>query len=734
MSDNGLYIQMFSIHGLLRSRDMEMGRDSDTGGQIKYVVELAKHLGKHKKVDRVDLFTRLIDDNSVSDDYAVPIERISDNVRIVRIRARGRKYIRKEMLWPHLDEFVDQTIKFTKQEKLSPDVVHGHYADGGYVAMQLSEIWDIPFVFTGHSLGRPKLQKLLGEGMKESEIDRIFKIEQRIGVEEDVLKSADLVITSTNQEIERQYGMYKNGRLPEFQVIPPGLDVDKFYPYYHDLLEETGREESSRFASASVQEELNRFLKNPDKPLILALCRADKRKNINGLIRAYGEDRELQSIANLAIFAGLRKEVAGLTDSERDVLTEMLLLMDNYNLYGKMAIPKSINFEHEVPELFRIAARKRGVFVNPALTEPFGLTLIEAASSGLPLAATDDGGPQDINQNCKSGILFKATDTRQMSRAIKEILTNEETWKEFSKNGIINVREHYTWEAHASAYIKEILRVTQSQTDPGKVQNISHQPIGKRLSRLRSFIITDIDNTLTGPENQDLPELIELLKKNRDFIGFGIATGRHLDSALEHLEKHGVPVPDLMITSVGAEIYYSAKLIRDQGWDSHLARKWDREKVVRLLKKFDFLEYQSDEKTQRKYKVSYDMAPGKDRLAKIHDTLTRNRIPYNLIYSHGEYLDILPRRASKGKALRYLNYKWNIPLENFLVCGDSGNDEEMLKSRAQSVVVGNYSPELEKLKKDRSVYFAQRKYAGAILEAIDKLDFLEKARREKSAK
>jgi hypothetical protein len=39
----GLYIQMFSMHGLIRGRDLELGRDADTGGQTKYVVELARH-------------------------------------------------------------------------------------------------------------------------------------------------------------------------------------------------------------------------------------------------------------------------------------------------------------------------------------------------------------------------------------------------------------------------------------------------------------------------------------------------------------------------------------------------------------------------------------------------------------------------------------------------------------------------------------------------------------------
>ncbi len=60
--------------------------------------------------------------------------------------------------------------------------------------------------------------------------------------------------------------------------------------------------------------------------------------------------------------------------------SEILLLMDKYNLYGRMAIPKRHNTEHEIPQLYRIAAQSGGIFVNAALVEPFGLTLIEAAA------------------------------------------------------------------------------------------------------------------------------------------------------------------------------------------------------------------------------------------------------------------------------------------------------------------------------------------------------------------
>ena len=125
---------MFSIHGLVRSENLEMGRDADTGGQVKYVIELGKALSQHPSIKQVDLITRLIADKTVSEDYSTPIHKINDNFRIVRIQCGGKKYIRKELLWPHLDEFVDKTVKFFREENRLPDIVHGHYADAGYVA------------------------------------------------------------------------------------------------------------------------------------------------------------------------------------------------------------------------------------------------------------------------------------------------------------------------------------------------------------------------------------------------------------------------------------------------------------------------------------------------------------------------------------------------------------------------------------------------------------------------
>ena len=723
MTDKGLHIQMFSIHGLVRSENMELGYDADTGGQIKYVVELCNALSQVKGIGQVDLFTRLIKDKSYSRDYSRPIEQVNDKFRIVRIQCGGRKYMRKELLWPFMDEFADKTIKFIQQDNKVPDLVHGHYPDAGYVTRELARFFGIPLVYTGHSLGRSKKEQLLKDGVNIDDINKKLKIDHRIKMEELILKHADMVITSTNQEIEGQYGLYRSRTLPSYMVIPPGLNLEKFHPYYHDTFSTEEEKQNALFARASISQELERFFQHPDRPLILALSRPDKRKNIQGLVKAYGEDNDLQAMANLAVFAGIRKDISKKSDNERDVLTQMLLLMDKYNLYGKMAIPKKHDFEHEVPELYRIAAKKRGAFVNPALTEPFGLTLLESLACGLPIVATHDGGPKDIVANCQSGILVDPKDNSAITKAIKDIIANQDLWNEHSKNGIIKTRKHYTWESHVKTYTKAVqLLCRKDEKSTIKVRKPKHS-IGRRLVKLDHMVITDIDNTLLGGDKKDIASLMNLLEQHHEDLGFGVATGRYFESARDVLKTHGIKTPDIIISCVGSQISYGKSFYHDKGWETHISKKWNPGLMAARLKEIDYIRLQEDQ-FQRPYKLSYYMEPGKDRLARIHHVLTRNRFLYTLVYSSDKHLDILPYRASKGKAIRYLSYKWEIPLRNFLICGDSGNDKEMLKGDTCGVIVGNYSPELAPLKSAKKIYFSDNSFARGIIEGISHYNFI----------
>jgi len=722
MADTGLYLQLFSIHGLIRGENPELGRDADTGGQVKYVLELARALAAQEGVAQVDLVTRLIEDKTVSPSYAAALEPLGDKARIVRIQCGGRKYLRKELLWPHLEEFCDKTIRFLKQQRRIPDLFHGHYADAGQVAMNLAAAFDRPFVFTGHSLGRSKLERLLADGLAAEQIEKRYHISTRIEAEEHILDKARLVVCSTRQESQQQYGLYHGGRQAPFEVVPPGIELEIFHPYYEYRFSPQLLDERVKQVRMTLQAELQRFWSQPDKPFILALCRPDQRKNIAGLVRAYGMNRDLRALANLAVFAGLRQDISTMEDNEREVLTEMLLLLDTHDLYGKMAIPKRHDFATEVPELYRLCAEQGGVFVNPALVEPFGLTLIEAASCGLPIVATNEGGPVDIVANCDNGLLVDATEPARIAEALKELLVDRRCWEKCSQNGINGVREHYSWAAHCRHYLARLRplveggRVRAGSSADAMPAAGEKASFGARLISAQRLLIADIDNTLVG-EAKSLARLLALLEEQRETLAWGVATGRSLELTQEAIKQFGLGMPDIIISSVGTAIYYAPDLTMDTGWYRHICRRWKPERIREVLDELPFLALQG-EGMQRRHKISYFLDDDPELLARVHQALGQARLHCTIIYSHGHFLDVLPFRASKGKAIKYLMYKYQFQAENVMVAGDSGNDLDMLRGPACGLVVANHSSELERLKGKPRIHFSAHGYAAGIIDGL----------------
>ncbi len=715
-----MYIALVNIHGLIRSGNIEMGRDADTGGQTRYVIDLVKQLTQDYPDVQIDLFTRKIGDKRVSDEYNQQFEQISENCRIVRLPCGGKKYIRKELLWPYLDEYVDRMIEFLRKEDKEPDIIHGHYADAGYVAREVAGVFGIPLVFTGHSLGRIKKSYLQSSGVPDERIEEYYHMSRRILEEEKALERADLVITSTEYERDELFGVYEHRDKPNFQVIPPGLDLEKFFPYFHYEIQDPSITEEQKLAQYEMLKELNRFYNNPDKPIILALCRPERRKNIDMLIDVYGNSKEIQALANLAIVAGIRDDINSMEEGEQEVLTDMLLLMDRYDLYGRMAIPKHHNPERDVPELYRIAAMKRGIFVSAASVENFGLTFIEASATGLPFVGTKRGGVRDINKNCSSGLLVSVETSEEVRDAAIKLLTDEQYWDKLSHNGIERTREVYNWKSHCENYMEQIKTLRKSHEQKLKKRTPEAKSLAKRMSSISNLLVVDIDNTLIGDE-KSLKELKRVLKANRDRLGFGIATGRHYESALEVLQEYDVPLPDVMITSVGTEIHYGEADTYDKGWGNYIRRRWHPEKIREVLSRFDEIALQEETGTQRKHKISYYVKENAeiDGLTdRIRAALDEHRCVYHLVFSHDSLLDILPYRASKGNAVKYIGWKWQIPVNSIITAGDSGNDADMLSGPMKAVVVANHESSLGELKQAKKVYFAKRGYAGGIIDGL----------------
>jgi len=699
-----IYVLMLSVHGLMRGHDLELGRDADTGGQTLYVVELARALGRHPRIEQVDVVTRLVDDASVSPDYAVPSEALGERARLVRLPCGPRRYLRKESLWSHLDQLVDRTLSYLRQQPRLPDVIHSHYADAGYVGVHLSQLLGVPLVHTGHSLGRCKRQRLLDHGRKAQAIDRQFNFARRIAAEEEVLEHAALVVTSTAQESSEQYGLYENHQPARMVVVPPGTDTSRFAP--------PGRAPIPLHVPALV----DRFFTQPKKPLILAICRPEMRKNLQRLVAAYGESPELRARANLAIVAGNRDDIRTMDEAQADVLKDLLLDVDRYDLWGSVALPKQHQSD-DIPALYRLAAQRRGVFVNPALTEPFGLTLIEAAASGLPVVATRDGGPPDIIAHCENGVLVDPLDSTDIARGLLEVMSDVRTWQRYARRGISGVARHYTWDAHVEKYLKAVDRVIRRSRKQVRREREVHRPASSLMPYVRRMLVSDIDNTLLG-DRAGLDALIRVLRTQPRGFGFGVATGRHLPSAIEVLRQSRVPLPDVLITAVGSEIHYGPEIRPDSGWRRHIQHLWRRDAVASLFTGLPGLTLQSDDQ-QSEFKLSFNADPDTaPTLRELKVLLRQAGLHANLIHSHDVFLDVLPVRASKGQAIRYLAYKWGLPLRAFLVAGDSGNDLEMLVGDTQAVVVSNHSPELEKLRGLEQIYFAETPSASGILEGM----------------
>ncbi|KAG6513378.1 probable sucrose-phosphate synthase 4 isoform X1 [Zingiber officinale] len=500
--DRKLYIVLISIHGLIRGENMELGRDSDTGGQVKYVVELARALGSMPGVYRVDLLTRQISAPDVDWSYGEPTEMLtprtsdmhemgeSSGAYIIRIPFGPKdKYIPKELLWPHIQEFVDGALSHVMQmskvlgeqigggKPVWPVAIHGHYADAGDSAALLSGALNVPMLFTGHSLGRDKLEQLLKQGRQtREEINVTYKIMRRIEAEELSLDASEIVITSTRQEIEEQWRLYdgfdvilerklrariKRGvscygrHMPRMVVIPPGMEFKDIASHDGDADGESeGNDDNPANPDPLIWSEIMRFFTNPRKPMILALSRPDPKKNITTLVKAFGECRPLRELANLTLIMGNRDDIDEMSSTNSSVLTTVLKLIDKYDLYGLVAYPKH-HRQSDVTEIYRLAAKTKGVFINPAFIEPFGLTLIEAAASGLPIVATKNGGPVDIHKVLDNGILVDPHDQQAIADALYKLVSDKQLWARCRQHGLKNIHQ-FSWPEHCKTYLSKI--------------------------------------------------------------------------------------------------------------------------------------------------------------------------------------------------------------------------------------------------------------------------------------
>ncbi len=443
-------VAFFNPQGNFDPDDSYLTMHPDFGGQLIYVKEVAMRLSKMGV--EVDIITRRVIDKRWPEfankiDYYPNIE----GVRIVRIDFGGEKFLPKEELWPHLYEFAKNTKEFYEREGVFPEYVTTHYGDGGIAGAMFSSMTGIPFSFTAHSLGAQKMERLIEEGHTFSEIDEKYHFTVRINAERVAMKYSTCNITNSKLERYEQYShhLYKGWVDPyddeKFRVVPPGVNFDIFH------FEEDPKDKL-------IEKRISHILEKDNLPFIVASSRIDPKKNHIALIRAYISSEKLQSLSNIIIVTrGIEdpyKDLSSLDEKARFVLEELIGLIKRYGLEKRVYFV-NIEGQKELGAFYRILAKRDSIFMLPTLHEPFGLAVIEAMASGLPVVATKYGGPSEIlfENNTRYGILIDVSNVEDIKRGLIELLSDKNLYKILKERGIKRVREKYNWDNTAKGYL-----------------------------------------------------------------------------------------------------------------------------------------------------------------------------------------------------------------------------------------------------------------------------------------
>jgi len=236
----------------------------------------------------------------------------------------------------------------------------------------------------------------------------------------------------------------------------------------------------------------------------------------------------------------------------------------------------------------------------------------------------------------------------------------------------------------------------------------------------RRLLATDLDGTFIG-DDQAMVSLWGELQPRGVLLAF--STGRHLKSIQDfYAEKQLTRRAEVCICMVGTDIYFrdNDDYQLDPRWHEIISQDWDKAAVEEILHSIPEARMQ-DHQWQSPFKSSYYLEENvEQRLAQIDRKLAEAQLRAKVVYSAGQFLDLLPIGSGKGEAVRYVASRTEVSAENVVTCGDTGNDLDMMRAELgfRSIAVGNSTPELKAFTPPH-VYHARASYAAGIREGLE---------------
>ena len=358
----------------------EVGKN-DGGGMSIYVQQISRHLSDNHNVTVVtgEKAEGFKDNN---------LEFISLNIFESNLNVEDKEV--------YLQEFINKLEE--SLDLKSFDVIHAHYWLSGLIAKEISNEFDVPFVFTSHSLG------VFLDGYNK----------ERVDCEKIVMTSSNIVTASSefeNMLIADTYKVDEN----KIKKIIPGVDREIFSP---DL---------------SIKRE----------NIFLSIGRIQEQKG------------QLQTLEFLNNFKKIENDfrcifIGGPSGKYGDeYLLELEQTVKDFNLETHVEFLDNLE-QTKIIELLN----KAKLLIHTSRFETFGLVAIEANTMGVPVLTINNGSLMEIIENNKNGYLSENLIDKEVNNFVSHLLNEDRKFQEVSLS-CIDKSKKYDWVKTSSNIEKE---------------------------------------------------------------------------------------------------------------------------------------------------------------------------------------------------------------------------------------------------------------------------------------
>ena len=349
----------------------EVGKN-DGGGMSIYVQQISRHLSVNHNVtvvtgEKAESFK----DNN--------LEFISLNIFESNLNVEDKEV--------YLQEFKNKLEESLNLKSF--DLIHAHYWLSGLIAKEISNEFNIPFIFTSHSLG------VFLDGYNK----------ERVDCEKIVMTSSNIVTASSefeNMLIADTYKVEEN----KIKKVTPGVDKEIFSP------------------DPSVKKE----------NIFLSIGRIQEQKGQLQTLEFLNNFKKIENDFK-CIFIGGPSGKYG-----EEYLLELKRTVKDFNL------DKHVEFLDNLPQIEIIELlNKSKLLIHTSQFETFGLVAIEANTMGVPVLTINNGSLMEIIENNKNGYLSENLIDKDVNNFVRNLLNEDKKFEEVSLS-CIEKSKKYDWE------------------------------------------------------------------------------------------------------------------------------------------------------------------------------------------------------------------------------------------------------------------------------------------------